>query len=230
VPPKTGAALAESRSLRDKIELLLPALLDAGDRLLGHQRIRELYPEYLAVTHGIIRASVPLMEAARGRAEEMADDPVAAALSSYLHEHIPEELDHDMWLLDDLEALGRDRSAVLEAPPSPTVAALVGAQYYWIFHYHPVALLGYIAVLEGYPPTAAMIDSLVARTGYERDGFQTLIAHGELDPHHREELDETLDSLPLTTEQSAAVSMSAMFTVHMLTRAIDEILEHPVPG
>ena len=27
-------------------------------------------------------------------------------------------------------------------------AALVGAQYYWIFHAHPVSLLGYLAVLE----------------------------------------------------------------------------------
>lgn len=222
-------ALAESSSLRDKIELLLPALLDAGDRLVGHPRIRELYPKYLVVTHGIIRASVPLMEAARGRAEILAaHDPVAAGLASYLEEHIPEERDHDAWLLDDLEAIGWDRRAVLEAPPAPTVAALVGAQYYWIFHYHPVTLLGYIAVLEGYPPTAAMIETLVARTGYKREGFRTLIAHGELDPHHRDELDEALDSLPLTSEQFAAVSMSAMFTVHMLTRAIDALLTEAV--
>jgi hypothetical protein len=218
-------APAESASLRDKIELLLPALLDAGNRLLDHPRVRDLYPEYLAVTHGIIRASVPLMEAARLRAEELAPaDPVAAGLASYLEEHIPEERDHDAWLLDDLEVIGRDRSAVLATAPQPTVAAVVGAQYYWIYHFHPVALLGYIAVLEGYPPTAEMIEALVARTGYDRGAFRTLVAHGELDPHHREELDETLDSLPLTSDQSAVVSMSAMFTVHMLTRAIEEIL------
>ena len=76
--------------------------------------------------------------------------------------------------------LGRPRSDVLARPPSPTVAALVGSQYYWIFHFHPVALLGYIAVLEGYPPSMAMIDQLEAGTGYPREAFRTMIAHAEL--------------------------------------------------
>src|SRR5207237_3301598 len=106
------------------------------------------------------------------------------------------------WLLDDLEVLGGGRAAVLARPPSPTVAALVGAQYYWILHYHPVGLLGYIGVFEGYPPSPAMIDGLVASTGYGRDAFRTMIAHAELDPGHRDELDRLLDELPLTPEQS----------------------------
>ena len=29
--------------------------------------------------------------------------------------------------------------------PSPAVAALVGSQYYWLLHHHPVALLGFVA-------------------------------------------------------------------------------------
>jgi hypothetical protein len=36
----------------------------------------------------------------------------------------------------------------LSIRPSANVAALVGAQYYWILHHHPVALLGYMATLE----------------------------------------------------------------------------------
>ena len=38
-----------------------------------------------------------------------------------------------------------------------TAAALVGAQYYWIRHVHPVALLGYVMLLEGYPPSAGTV-------------------------------------------------------------------------
>ena len=37
--------------------------------------------------------------------------------------------------------------------PPPSVAGLVGSQYYWILHHHPVAFLGYVALMEGYPPT-----------------------------------------------------------------------------
>jgi len=215
---------AEGDQLRAKIALVIPALVDASTRLATHPRIADLYPEYLFAVHAVIRASVPLMETARERAEDQApDDPVSAGLARYLAEHIPEERDHDEWLLEDLEAIGVDRSAILGRPPSSTIAAVVGAQYYWIFHYHPVALLGYIAVLEGYPPTVELLDEMVARTGYRPEAFRTLIQHAELDPGHRAELDSILNRLPLTQEQSAAVGVSALYTVQMLSRCLEEI-------
>jgi hypothetical protein len=226
-----SSAVGTAETLRRKTGLLLPELLAAGRELIDDPRIGALYPEYLFATHCIIRASVPLMEAALGRTESMAgSDPVAARLAEYLRRHIPEEKQHDEWLLDDLEVLGRARSTVLARPPSPTVAGLVGAQYYWIFHYHPVALLGYIALLEGNPPSLALIEDLIARTGYSRRAFRTLIAHAELDPHHRDELDETLDRLPLTREQTTVLGLSAMSSAHMLSRAIDEIADISGPA
>jgi hypothetical protein len=209
-----------------KIELLLPALVEAGDRLIAHPRVRELYPEYLFTSHCVIRASVPLMEAALARARETREtDPVSTKLAPYFEEHIDEERDHDEWLLDDLDVLGHDRAAILARPPSPTIASLVGAQYYWVFHYHPVTLLGYISLLEGYPPSPELIERLVDGTGYPRDAFRTMIAHAELDPGHRDELKELLDSLPLTPEQSVAVGFSAICTVDTFARAIDEVVE-----
>ena len=102
-----------SEALRRKIEPFLPALVESSDRICSHPRVREVYPEYLRVSHGILRGSVPLMETARDRALILTEDDVAAAVASYLEHHIPEELDHDDWLLDDLEAVGMDRSAVL---------------------------------------------------------------------------------------------------------------------
>jgi Iron-containing redox enzyme len=210
--------------LRGTLGLVLGELLGAGERLMNHPRIRELYPEYLFTIHCVIRASVPLMETARDRARPMGhDDPVAAELADYLSAHIEEERDHDEWLLGDLETIGVDRAGVLARPPSPTVASAVGAQYYWVLHYHPVALLGWIGLLEGYPPTPRMIDELLARTGYGPEAFRTLTAHAELDPHHGDELFEALDRLPLTAGQSAAIGLSAISSVHLLARALDEV-------
>ena len=216
---------SSSELLRRKIALPLPGLLGVSEQFVGHPRIRELYPEYLFTSHCIIRASVPLMEAGRKQAVAMADgDPVATALAPYLEQHIPEEQDHDEWLLADLDVLGRVRSEVLVRLPSPRVAGLVGSQYYWIFHYHPVVLVGYIAVLEGYPPSTEMIDQLVAGTGYPREAFRTMAAHAELDPGHAEELDELLDELPLSREQSAAIGLNAMSTTRLLTEAFGEVV------
>ncbi len=214
----------ESERLRGKIELALPALIGASRRLILDPRVAQLYPEYLFTLHCVIRASVPLMETAHERAVELAEgDPVSTLLAPYFEDHIPEERDHDEWLLDDLEVLGRDRSSILARPPSPTVAAVVGAQYYWILHYHPVALIGYIGVLEGYPPSIEMLDDLVDRTGHDRAAFRTLIAHAELDPGHRDELDALLDRLPLTQEQSTVMGLSAISSIEMLARALDEV-------
>jgi hypothetical protein len=210
--------------LRLTLGLVFGELVRAGERLVNHRRIRDLYPEYLFMTHCVIRASVPLMETARERARSKASgDPVAAQLVDYLGEHIEEERDHDEWLLGDLEVIGVDRAAVLARPPSPTVASAVGAQYYWVLHYHPVALLGWIGLLEGYPPEMSIIDQLMARTRYGPDAFRTLRAHAGLDPHHGDELFETLDRLPLTAEQSAVIGLSAMSSVHLLAQAIDEL-------
>jgi hypothetical protein len=218
-------AAGEGARLRQKLGMVLAPLVDASYELVRHPRIADLYPQFLFTSHCIIRASVPLMDAARTRTLALpATDPVRAPLADYLEEHIPEELHHDEWLLDDLESIGVGRSAVLRRVPSPTVAELVGAQYYWILHYHPVALLGYISLLEGYPPSAEMTDELEKRTGSPAAAFRTLRLHGELDQGHRQELDELLDRLPLTREQSTAIGLSAMASVDLYTQVIDEVI------
>jgi hypothetical protein len=220
---QSTAGVGNAARVRGTLGLVFGELVRAGEHFLEHPRIRELYPEYLFTVHSTIRASVPIMEMARERALSMSSgDPIAADLADYLVEHIEEERGHDEWLLGDLEAIGVDRRAVLARTPSPTIANAVGAQYYWVMNYHPVALLGWIALLEGYPPLPATLDQLRARTGYPREAFRTLALHAELDVRHGDELFERLDRLPLTEEMSTVIGLNAMSSVHLLARAIDE--------
>jgi Iron-containing redox enzyme len=222
--PVPAPATSRSERLRRKVELVLPVARAAGERLLTHPRIADLYAEYLFLSHCVVRASVPLMWTALRRVEELAaTDGIGGALRPYLERHIAEERDHDEWLLQDLESLGIARSSVLPRPPSAAVASLVGAQYYWVLHYHPVALLGYMAVLEWNPPSRERIDDLVARTGHPRRAFRTLAEHASLDPHHAEELRAVIDSLPLRSEQAALLGLSALHTVAALAAAFDEV-------
>ena len=147
-----------------------------------------------------------------------AADPVAPGLARYLEEHVEEEEGHDETLLDDLELLGVDRATVLERMPTPAVASLVGCQYYWIHHHHPIAFLGFIALMEGHPPTRELVETLISATGYPRAAFRTFVEHGELDPGHRDRLDQTIDSLPLTPEHEAIMGISAMHSATLLPR------------
>jgi hypothetical protein len=219
--------LTNSQRLRKKIQLVLPELFAAIQSFMKHPQITALYPEYLFVLHTMMRASVPLMEEALEVAKTReAYDPVASGLVTYLTQHIREELYHDDWLLEDMALIGVRRSQVLERLPSPIVAVLVGSQYYWIRHYHPVALLGYISVMEGYPPTKDYVEDLQRKTGYPSQAFRTLAKHGYLDPYHRDGLDKTLDALPLQPTQEALISISAMQTVDLAARAFEEMVTH----
>ena len=220
-----------SHDLRLKIELVLPELQAAGAALDSHPRLAELYPEYLFALHCMIRATVPVMQAALDRARALAaGDPVAAGVAAYLGDHVGEEMNHDDELLEDLEVLGVARTDVLRRPPSATIASLVGAQYYWIHHYHPVVLLGHIAVMEGYPPSNERVERLIAKTGYPRAAFRSLFTHADLDEGHREELDAVLDRLPLSPEQWTAVGVNALHTVHQAAAALREVVEWGAPG
>ena len=219
------SSLPHSQLLRGKIRLAEPRLSAVARTFWTHPRVAELYPEFLFLVHTMIRGSVPMMLAAAEEARRRPDDPVAAPLAAYYEHHAREEAHHDDWLLDDLEALGHPREEVLARLPSPTVAALVGAQYYWIHHVHPSAFLAYLAVLEGNPPEVEQLDAVRRRSGLPAAAFRTLIKHAHLDPHHRDDLDDTLDTLALTPALHALLGVAAFETIARASQAMEEILE-----
>lgn len=223
--------ISHSARLRAKIELGLPAFHHVTRHLWSSPGLRARYPEYLVLMHTVIRATVPLMEVALERAGELAgDDPVAAGVAAYLAKHIDEERGHDAWLRQDLAAIGHESEEALAAIPRPAVAALVGSQYYWVRHHHPVCLLGHIAVLEGYPPDPRLADLIMRRTGFPRAGLRTLIRHAALDRRHRDELMAVIDALPLTPEHTVAMGVSALHTVHGVAAVFDDLMGPPVPA
>lgn len=217
---------SHSELLRSKIGFAKPRMDDVARRFWLRDDVDRLYPEFLFLVHSMIRASVPLMEAAEAEARRLGDaDPVAAPLADYFAVHRHEEEGHDDWVLDDLEVLGVSREEVRRRVPSTTVAELVGAHYYWLRHVHPVALLGYLAVLEGNPPKVDELEDIQRRTGLPRDAFRTLVKHAHLDPRHRDDLNDLIDRLPMSREHQALVALSAFHTIERVSRAFEEILQ-----
>jgi hypothetical protein len=201
-----------------------PALAAATGRFWRHPRLRLLFADYLLSVLSAARAALGVMRVALARSEALAGtDPVAAKLARYYATHLAEEEGHADWLVADLETLGISPERSSAVIGSPAVAALVGAQYFWIEHAHPVAPLGYFAVLEGYPPTPAWIDEVRERTGLPDTAFRFLRAHGEIDPHHAADLFRLLDELPLTPEQASLVGLSALHTVGALGALFDQL-------
>nr|WP_249924667.1 iron-containing redox enzyme family protein [Streptomyces californicus] len=189
--------------------MLEPEFRGATHHMWRSEGLLPRYRAYLCAMHAVIRASVPLMELAldRTRARTATDDPLAGPLAAYLEEHIREEEGHDAWLLEDLRAAGGSPEDALGPLPSPLIASLAGSQYYWIEHHHPVALLGYIAVLEGYAPAPGLTGRIARHTGLPAAALRTVREHAALDTEH---LDELYALLSLIHTVSALHSLDAL--------------------
>ena len=217
--------VSNSIIFRTRSAIVLPSLLQVASRINSHYDVTILFPEYLFFLHCMIRASVPLMKVACEQAKaRRSENRLLALMIPYLEQHIQEEMHHDEWLIQDLEAIGRSREELLSRMPPIPIASMIGAQYYWIHHYHPASILGFIGAMEGCPPTVEFVDDLRARSGLPRAAFRTLYKHAQLDPLHRADLDMFLDSAPLSDCDFEIIDNSALHTIIGATNAFEELL------
>jgi len=179
--------------------------------------------EHIWVNQMVARATVPMMQEVVRRAEALPDDPVSAPLIKYMTRHIAEEMHHDEWYANDLELLGISKETMYGRIPPPNVAALVGSQYYWLQHHHPVAFMGYIACLEVYHATVEYVKDLIEKSGLPAEGFSTIMEHAEIDAHHSQDIIDTLNALPLTEEQYKMVEMSAFQTFRYVALVMEDV-------
>ena len=202
----------------------MPLLVSAGTSLVNHHRYRDFVRDHLLLLHSITRASVPIMDAAVAAIDvQQASTGVDRAVREYFVRHIPEERGHDDWVAEDLTELGCTPGERAMYVPLNAVAAAVGAQYYWIHHHRPIAILGYIAVLEGYTATPHQIEDLIRRTGLPRAIFRTMLKHSEIDLQHSRELDALLDRLALSKMDIDLICKNASMTIERLADAFQHI-------
>lgn len=213
-----------SAILKGKLTMCTGPLDAVFSNLWSNSRPELMVPSFLVLLHQIMRASVPVMETAIRRCNEIGkDDPLTIPLIEYYAHHIVEERDHDVWTLEDLEGAGFDPAEVLAQIPPPAIARLAGAQHYWVEHHHPLMLLGCIKVLESFPPDSLTIDDMRDASGLPEVAFRTLRLHGELDPHHSAELDAFVDTLTLSRYHLGMIGISLMACMESLTECIQSL-------
>jgi Iron-containing redox enzyme len=214
-----------SEVLWSKIHLAESRLVSASNRFWTHPDLATLLPHFLVQLHRVMQSGISLMRTARDRALTLPEDVVAVQAAAYLETHIDEEKDHDQWLLDDIATLGISAEEVFSATPLPSVVSLLGAQYFWMFHIHPVTVFGYLIVLEGYPPLVEQLEEIRVRTALPATAFRCLKSHAEDDPDHIAALNRTLDAMPLTPEQTKYLALSAFHTIDAVASILEELTE-----
>ncbi|NMM00336.1 iron-containing redox enzyme family protein [Paraburkholderia sp. RP-4-7] len=208
-----NASCMFSPILRKKLALGYPFLAQTTAHLFSGNAPERVFANYLMVLHGLIRASVPVMKAAAACIQKTHRSGSDDLVLSYLITHIDEETGHDDWLIDDLAALGVERQEVEKYLPSVPVASLVGMQYYWIHHYNPLVVLGYIAAMEGNPPNRAALDAMRLANDFPFASMRTLYMHSDADQQHMLALDKVLDQICVDTELRDAITMNALCTL-----------------
>jgi hypothetical protein len=220
----TAADPSASAHLRAKIALVSAPLAAALGRFFNEAPdLRQALVVHGILIHQITRASGPLMEAALDVCRSRKGDSAAAELASYLERHIEEERHHDLWLLEDLGSVGVARTEVLSAAPPGAVAGMVGAQYYWIHHHDPIALIGYMLMLECNAPTPETIADLKRLSGLSERFFRTHRVHAELDPDHQSDLLDLAVSLPLSPPRRKLIDSSIMHTLERMADCVADL-------
>ena len=159
---------------------------------------RPAFITWMKFSHGIMRASAPLLEIAAAKSD--------GALRDYYLESLENERDHADWLAVDLETLGEMPYVIDHAS-----AATAGAQYYYLQHVGPHALLGYIAALEFRPMPLEQIEALAKL--YGEPALRTARHHAEVDIEHAKRLAGVID---LFEEQARIIVYSAALTARMI--------------
>jgi Iron-containing redox enzyme len=208
-----------------KIHLAEGRLFAATDVFWNHPDLALLFPEFLVQAHCMMRCGFTLMSVAGERALNRPEDTVALTLAAYLKVHLEEELGHDKWLLDDIMTLGISEQDVLLVRPCEALIGLVGAQYFWMMHVHPVAIMGYLTLMEGYAPLVDQLEEIRVRTGAPPTAFRCLKAHAEDDPAHLADINRTLDDMDLSPGQAKAVGLCAFAAIEGLAAMFEELVE-----
>jgi hypothetical protein len=218
-------APTNSELLWGKIRLADGRLFAATHTFWNHPELPELLPRFLIQTHCLMQSGLTMMAVAIERARHFPGDSVARDLANYLDAHLQEELGHDKWLLDDIRTLGFEEQEVLRAQPCAASVALVGAQYFWMMHVHPVAIMGYLILMEGYAPIASQLEDIRMRSGAPESAFRCLRRHAEDDPAHLADLNCALDRMNLSVEQACAVGMCAFAAIDGIAAMFEELME-----
>jgi len=115
-------------------------------------------------------------------------------LAQYLLHHALEELGHDQWALDDLQALGIAEADIRKSRPVPSCAAMIGYEYYIAGYGNPVALFGWLFVLEAMGDDLGHMVAEGFKEGLELpEGVKFLAGHGEADEEHTRDIIEHIE-------------------------------------
>jgi len=163
------------------------------------------YQGFLHDLYHIVWHFCPVMAASAARCGDEFRDVRYA-----LYERIEEEKSHEMWVLEDVEAVGGDVASVRSNPPSAPVQAMIAFNYYGAERVHPCSVLGMLYMLEVVSSVygGRVSDSIARALGRDVNagGFKFLSSHATMDVDHMASLNKLVKTIADPQAQGSIIN------------------------
>ena len=166
---------------------------------------RDTYIAYLTQAYHHVKHTVPFLMSMGARLPEKKE-----WLRPVLAEYIEEEIGHEEWILNDIEAAGGSKDAARQAKPNLTTEMLVAYNYDYIARKNPVGFFGMVFMLESTSVgiATAGADSVKAALNLPKGAFSYLYSHGSLDISHLDFFKNNVNLITDAADQAAIIEVA----------------------
>lgn len=168
----------------------------------------ESYIAFLSQAYHHVKHTTPLLMATGGRLPERLE-----WLREAVGEYIEEEMGHQEWILNDIEACGGDKEAVRRAAPHVTTEVMVAYAYDTVQRRNPVGFFGMVLVLEGTSVALAThaAENIAKSLNLPKQAFSYLTSHGSLDVSHVDFYEKLMNRLEDEADRQAVIHAAGVF-------------------
>lgn len=166
------------------------------------------YAAFLTEAYHHVKHTTPLLMAIGSRIphdREWIRDAIA--------EYIEEELGHQEWVLNDIEACGFDKEKVRHGSPSFATELMIAYAYDLVQRVNPLGFFGMVHVLEGSSVSTAdrAADAIQNALGLPDSAFTYLRSHGALDQEHVKFFGKLMDRIDDRADQDCIIQSARAF-------------------
>ena len=174
---------------------------------------RETYVGFLTQAYHHVKHTTPLLMACGGRLPAHYE-----WLRTAIGEYIEEEMGHQEWVLNDIEACGGDKEAVRNSTTAIHSASfatevMVAYAYDMINRVNPVGFFGMVLVLEGTSTAVATHagEALMQSLNLPKKAFSYLLSHGSLDISHVSFYESLMNQITNPEDQAMLIHSAKIF-------------------
>lgn len=179
----------------------VPQLIDGLQGAIS----KDTYIAYLTEAYHHVSHTVPFL---------MTMGAKLPASKKHLHkaiiEYQEEEVGHEEWILNDIEAAGGDKEAARASTPNLETQVMIAYNYDYITRKNPVGFFGMVYMLESTSTQIANkgADAVKDNLGLPKKAFSYLYSHGELDISHMKFFEETVNQITDPDDQAAIIEVA----------------------